>query len=163
HYHCALARGGPMKRREFIGWFSAWLGTWLGGGAVAFSVLGSTASRAQNAAANQAGSAAGANSIGQVASMTRSATGTRRKASRAALKVADAVYANDILQTELNSSVGVTFDDETTFQSFRQYQDHDRFIRLSAGWPWQSCLLQCGDRDCVIHREPGRQDRRYEN
>ena len=104
-----------MKRREFIGWLGTWLGTWLGGGAVAFPVLGSTASRAQNAAANQAGSAAVDNSIGQVASMTGSATVTRSNASRAALKVADAVYANDILQTDVNSSLGVTFDDETTF------------------------------------------------
>jgi len=100
--------GGAMKRREFI--------AWLGGGAVAFPVLGPAASLAQNAgAANQAGSAAADNSIGQVASMTGSATVTRGNARRAALKVADAIYANDILQTDVNSSLGVTFDDETTF------------------------------------------------
>jgi hypothetical protein len=47
--------------------------------------------------------------------MTGSATVTRGNAARAALKVADVVYAKDILQTDVNSSLGITFDDETTF------------------------------------------------
>jgi FecR protein len=40
---------------------------------------------------------------------------TRGNAARAALKVSDVIYAKDILQTDLNSSLGITFDDETTF------------------------------------------------
>jgi FecR-like protein len=97
-----------MKRREFI--------AWLGGGVAAYPALRPVASGAQNSvAANQPSSAAGDNSIGQVASVTGAATVTRGNAGRAALKVTDAVYAKDILQTELNSALGITFEDETTF------------------------------------------------
>jgi hypothetical protein len=101
-------KGGAMKRREFI--------AWLGGGAAAFPVLWPVASRGQNpVVASQSASAADDHSIGQVASMTGSATVMRGNAARAALKVADAIYAKDILQTDVNSSLGITFDDETTF------------------------------------------------
>jgi len=101
-------KGGAMRRREFI--------AWLTGGAAAFPALWPVASRGQGALpANQPASAAADNSIGQVASMTGSATVTRGNTSRAALKVADVIYAKDILQTEVNSSLGITFDDETTF------------------------------------------------
>jgi hypothetical protein len=55
------------------------------------------------------------NSIGQVASLTGSASVTRGNAARAALKTAHLIYQNDALQTDLNSSLGITFDDETTF------------------------------------------------
>jgi FecR-like protein len=97
-----------MKRREFI--------AWLSGGAAAVPLLWPVASRGQNpVAANQSAPAADDNSIGQVASMTGSATVTRGHAARAPLKVADAIYAKGILQTDVNSSLGVTFDDETTF------------------------------------------------
>jgi FecR-like protein len=97
-----------MKRREFI--------AWLGGGAVAYPALWPVVLRAQNpAAANQPPSATGDNSIGQVASVTGVATATRGNAGSAALKVANAIYAKDILQTEVNSALGITFDDETTF------------------------------------------------
>ena len=100
-------KGGAMRRREFIAWLS---------GAAAFPVLWPLASRGQGAApANQPAASAADNSIGQVASMTGSATVTRGNASRAALKVADVIYAKDILQTDVNSSLGITFDDETTF------------------------------------------------
>ncbi|MGA8699934.1 MAG: hypothetical protein WB689_40120, partial [Xanthobacteraceae bacterium] len=97
-----------MKRREFIAWFT--------GGVAAFPALWPIASRGQNPVpANQSASAADDNAIGQVASMTGSATVTRGNATRAALKVADAIYAKDTLQTDVNSSLGITFDDETTF------------------------------------------------
>jgi hypothetical protein len=55
------------------------------------------------------------NSIGQVASVTGSATVTRSNASRASLKVADEIYPKDVVQTDVNSSLGITFDDQTTF------------------------------------------------
>jgi hypothetical protein len=42
------------------------------------------------------------------------ATVTRAKAAAAALKISDAVYKNDVLQTGANAALGVTFDDETT-------------------------------------------------
>ena len=100
-------KGGAMRRREFIAWLS---------GAAAFPVLWPLASRGQGAApANQPAASAADNSIGQVASMSGSATVTRGNAPRAALKVADVIYAKDILQTDVNSSLGITFDDETTF------------------------------------------------
>jgi FecR protein len=98
-------KGGAMRRREFI--------ARLTGGAAAFPALSPLASRGQ--AAPPAASAAADNSIGQVASMTGSATVTRGNAPRAVLKVADVIYAKDMLQTEVNSSLGITFDDETTF------------------------------------------------
>ena len=47
--------------------------------------------------------------------MTGNATVTRGNAARAVLKVADVIYAKDMLQTEVKSSLGITFDDETTF------------------------------------------------
>jgi FecR-like protein len=97
-----------MKRREFI--------AWLGGGAAAYPALWPALSRAQKpVAANQPSSTTDDNSIGQVASLTGNATVTRGNAGRAALKVANAIYAKDILQTEVNSALGITFDDETTF------------------------------------------------
>lgn len=97
-----------MKRREFI--------AWLGGSVAAYPALWPVASGAQNSVvANQQSSAASEDSIGQVASVTGAATVTRGNAGRAALKVTDAIYAKDILQTEANSALGTTFDDETTF------------------------------------------------
>src|SRR5215472_2657483 len=86
------------------------------------------------APANQPAAAAADDSIGQVASMTGSASVTRGNASRAALKVADAVYANDILQTDVNSSLGVTFDDETTFSlSANTRMTIDSFVYQQGG------------------------------
>jgi hypothetical protein len=97
-----------MRRREFI--------TWLTGGAAALPALWPLASLGQNAAAvSQSATAVDDNSIGQVASLTGNATVTRGNAARAALKVADVIYAKDVLQTDANSSLGITFDDETTF------------------------------------------------
>jgi hypothetical protein len=65
---------------------------------------------------NQAASSAATdNSIGDVASITGNATVTRGNAGRVALKIADVIYVKDALQTDVNSSLGISFDDETTF------------------------------------------------
>jgi len=101
-------KSGAMRRREFI--------AWLTGGAAVFPALWPVASLGQNpVSANQPASAADDNSIGQVASITGTANVTRSTSARAPLKVADAVYAKDVVQTDVNSSLGITFDDETTF------------------------------------------------
>lgn len=86
-----------MKRRDFIalvGHAFGWLSFWP---AVA---------RAQ----------AQTNQVGQVATLTGSATVTRANAAAGiALQVNDLIFKNDALQTAANSALGVTFDDETTF------------------------------------------------
>jgi hypothetical protein len=98
-----------MKRRDFI--------AWLGGSAAALPTLWPFATLGQTPApTNQTASSASAdNSIGQVASITGNATVIRGNAGRAALKVADLIYLKDTLQTDVNSSLGISFDDETTF------------------------------------------------
>jgi hypothetical protein len=52
--------------------------------------------------------------IGNVATLTGTATVIRNKNSLA-LKLQDDIFLNDILQTSANSTLGVTFDDATTF------------------------------------------------
>jgi hypothetical protein len=52
--------------------------------------------------------------IGNVATLTGSATVTRNNASTP-LKPKDDIFLNDILQTSANSTLGVTFNDATTF------------------------------------------------
>jgi len=102
-----------MKRRSFL--------TFLCGAATSLSTIWSRAARGQNQRpSSQPASAAVAapapdNSIGQVATLNGTATVTRANAPRAALKVADAIFEKDTLQTGLNSSLGITFDDQTTF------------------------------------------------
>lgn len=52
--------------------------------------------------------------IGNVATLTGSATVTRNK-TPTPLKVQDDIYQNDVLQTSANSTLGITFNDATTF------------------------------------------------
>ena len=59
---------------------------------------------------------AAADQVGQVATLQGSATVSRANAAAAvALQVNDPIFMNDTLETGANSSLGVTFDDETTF------------------------------------------------
>ncbi len=55
-----------------------------------------------------------ANPIGAVATVQGGASVTRSSASNA-LKVKDAVFKGDVLQTAVNGTLGITFDDATTF------------------------------------------------
>ncbi|HXX08071.1 MAG TPA: FecR domain-containing protein [Pseudolabrys sp.] len=87
-----------MKRREFVTGFV---------GAIAWPLV----AHAQNQInANQDAS----DQVGQVATLQGIATVTRGNAASATLKLSDAIYKKDALQTGANSSLGVTFDDETT-------------------------------------------------
>jgi hypothetical protein len=52
--------------------------------------------------------------IGNVATLTGSASVTRNNAATA-LKLKDDIFKNDVLQTSANSTLGVTFNDATTF------------------------------------------------
>jgi hypothetical protein len=56
-----------------------------------------------------------ASQIGQVATLEGSATVTRASAAPIALKISDYIFAHDVLTTGENSTLGVTFEDETTF------------------------------------------------
>jgi hypothetical protein len=53
--------------------------------------------------------------IGNVATLTGVATVIRNNAAAAPLKLKDDIFKNDVLQTSANSTLGVTFNDETTF------------------------------------------------
>ena len=55
-----------------------------------------------------------ANPIGAVATLQGGATVTRSSATNA-LKVKDTIFKGDVLQTTVNGTLGITFDDATTF------------------------------------------------
>ena len=93
-----------MKRREFVTFIA---------GATAWLLPRTRAAHAQNPTpTNQAA----AKEVGQVATLQGTATVTRGNAAAAvALQVKDLIFVNDTLATDVNSSLGVTFDDQTTF------------------------------------------------
>jgi hypothetical protein len=66
-------------------------------------------------AAGSAQPAATDEPIGNVATLTGTASVTRNNQSAVPLKLKDDIYLNDVLQTSASSTLGVTFNDETTF------------------------------------------------
>jgi hypothetical protein len=66
-------------------------------------------------AAGSAQPAASDGPIGNVATLTGTASVTRNNQSAVPLKLKDDIYLNDVLQTSASSTLGVTFNDETTF------------------------------------------------
>src|SRR3984885_8162077 len=59
--------------------------------------------------------AAGDEPIGNVATLTGTASVVRNHQNAVPLKLKDDIYLNDVLQTSVSSTLGVTFNDETTF------------------------------------------------
>ena len=71
--------------------------------------------------------------IGNVASVEGSATVTRNGASQG-LKVQDPIFKGDVLRTGVNAALGITFDDETTFNlSANASITVDEFIYAEGG------------------------------
>jgi FecR protein len=68
-----------------------------------------------NAPAASSSAAPADEPIGNVATLTGSATVTRNNQSAVPLQLKDDIYLNDVLQTAANSTLGITFNDETTF------------------------------------------------
>ena len=92
-----------MQRREVL--------TFLAAAAASGRMAWPTALRAQDQASSQQGAG---HQIGQVATLQGSAT-VARGGPAVALRVNDFILKNDTLETGVSSTLGVTFDDKTTF------------------------------------------------
>jgi FecR-like protein len=92
-----------MRRRQFI---------YVLAGAV---VWPRNAFAQNQVAPDQQAQPAADDSIGQVSTVQGSATVTRASAAPLMLKASDPIFKGDTLATGANGSLGVTFDDETTF------------------------------------------------
>jgi hypothetical protein len=94
-----------MQRREFL--------TFLAAATASGRVAWPSALWAQDQASSKQGDC---DQIGQVATLQGSATVTRgNPAAAAGLRINDFIFKNDTLETGASSTLGVTFDDETTF------------------------------------------------
>jgi FecR-like protein len=102
-----------MRRREFIVLFSSTAATlsavWP------FSIAAQDRAPPVQTPSDQPAPQAVDESVGQVASLAGTATVKRGDAAAVVLKVTDHIFVNDTLRTAVDSSLGVTFDDETTF------------------------------------------------
>jgi hypothetical protein len=113
-----------LKRREFITHCGAicastsavsWAASLTASWAVPWAAFWPLAARAQDPG-NQTAAGQSAGEVGQVATLQGSATVTRgNPATAVALQINDAIFTNDVLATAANSTLGVTFDDQTTF------------------------------------------------
>jgi len=100
-----------VRRREFV----MLLGSAAAAGPLPLPFVWPLAARAQNPAASDQPAAGQAEQVGQVATLQGSATVTRSNAAAVPLQVNDPIFLNDALATGADSSLGITFDDETTF------------------------------------------------
>jgi hypothetical protein len=100
-----------MQRRGFL----ILIGEAIAGTALPLPFAWPFSARAQEAAGAKPAADNQPAQIGQVASVQGTATVARGSADARALRVSDAIFRNDTLATGPVSSLGITFDDQTTF------------------------------------------------